>query len=143
LWLDDGLRSLITSADTARAAQAAAQAKVTAAEQALAKAPKNLPAKQVKALQNAVTKAKADVKPLTAVQTVMLNTIKPAVPNPAQLYTKAGIKTMCVAAMTQSIAKNKNFLKGGDFSVTAPNLGRAVTVRLLEGTGRINSCFPV
>lgn len=150
MWLDEGLKSLITSAEAAQKAQQASQANVAADEAALAKAPKNLPATKLKILQNAVTKAKAAVTPLTKVQTVMLNTVKPAVPNTALLYTKAGIKAMCVDAMKKSIAANKNLLKGGDFVVAAPNLnGAGVRIRLLEGIdrltnkARLNSCFPL
>lgn len=144
MWLDDGLKSLITSAETAEKNLEAAEEKVKAAEAAVAKAPN---ANRKKAANNALKKAQADVKPLSAVNKLMLDNIKPHVPDTSKLYTKAAITAMCVDAMKKSIAlpANKNLLKGGTFTVIAPNLGSEVSVRLLEDTvkGRINSCFPV
>jgi hypothetical protein len=144
LWLDDGLKSLITSAETAEKNLEAAEAKVKTAEAAVANAPN---ANRKKAANNVLKKAQADVKPLSTLNKLMINDIKPHVPDTSKLYTKVGITAMCVDAMKQSMAlpANKNLLRGGTFTVTAPNLGSQVSVRLLEDTvkGRINSCFPV
>jgi hypothetical protein len=60
-------------------------------------------------------------------------------------YTKDGITTMCVDAMKDSFQKNTGLLRGGEFTVTAPNLGKDVPVRLVSSPDgkRINSCYPL
>jgi hypothetical protein len=153
LWVDDGLTALITQAQTAQTELTAAQEKVATAKKAvedqqakIAKATKvsDGDKKKLKTLQSAVTKAEADVKPLTTTQTLMIK-LDGELEDKTKLYTKAGITGMCVDAMKQSFAQNQGQLKGGTFAVTAPNLGESVNVRLLaDGKAtRINSCFPV
>jgi hypothetical protein len=94
LWLDDGLKSLITSTGAAQKAQQAALAQA-AAKSAPAKAPKSLLAAKLKVLQNTVTKAKAAVKPLSQVQTVMFNTINQQFPAPLYSTRRPGLR-LCV-----------------------------------------------
>jgi hypothetical protein len=98
--------------------------------------------KKLKTLQNALKKAQAAVMPPTALETAMVR-LDGQIADKAKLYTRTDIKNMCVDAMERSFAQNQGLLRGGTFSVTAPNLGTNVYVRLLQGGSRINSCFPV
>jgi hypothetical protein len=117
---------------------------VTDQEARIAKSakPSNGDKTKLKNLQNALKKAQAEVTAPTALETTMI-TLDGQIPDKTKLYTQAGITTMCVAAMKLSLSQNQGLLKGGNFVVTAPNLGQSVTVRLLQGGTRINSCFPV